>query len=105
MREISTAVQAYRDDERWVFPMEVYIVGARTCISEGRTANLARHRIAARLRFGINVKGRVWARGYYVSCVENGVTTGIVKAYIENQKKEAQCIQGELFSLPPNTMR
>src|SRR5262245_24459941 len=39
----------------------------------------------------------LWARGYYVSCVGNTVTTGIVKAYIENQKKEALYIQGELF--------
>ena len=47
----------------------------------------------------------LWARGYYVSCVGNGVTTGIVKAYIENQKKEPHYIQGELFGLPPNTMK
>jgi putative transposase len=39
----------------------------------------------------------LWARGYYVSCVGNTVTTGIVKAYIENQKKEVPYIQGELF--------
>jgi REP element-mobilizing transposase RayT len=28
----------------------------------------------------------LWARGYSVSCVGNGVTTGIVKVYIESQK-------------------
>jgi putative transposase len=39
----------------------------------------------------------LWARGYYVSCVADTITTGIVKEYIENQKKEAQYMQGELF--------
>lgn len=41
----------------------------------------------------------LWARGYYVSCVADSITTGIVKEYIQNQKKknEADYIQGELF--------
>jgi hypothetical protein len=35
---------------------------SRQCMSESELpANLTRHRIAARLRFGMNVKGHVWA--------------------------------------------
>jgi putative transposase len=41
----------------------------------------------------------LWARGYYVSCVADSITTGMVKEYIQNQKKqdEVDSIQGELF--------
>ena len=41
----------------------------------------------------------LWARGYYVSCVADSITTGMVKEYIKNQKKqdEIESIQGELF--------
>lgn len=45
----------------------------------------------------IRKSNTLWAVGYYVSCVANTVTVGIVKEYIENQKKSMPYIQGELF--------
>ncbi len=41
----------------------------------------------------------LWARGYYVSCVADSITIGMVKEYIQNQKKrdDTDSIQGELF--------
>jgi putative transposase len=41
----------------------------------------------------------LWARGYYVSCVADSITTGMVKEYIQNQKRpdDTDGIQGELF--------
>jgi putative transposase len=33
-------------------------------------------------------EGTLWAQGYYIASVADGVTTGVVKEYIENQKLE-----------------
>ena len=43
----------------------------------------------------------LWARGYYIASLADGVTTGIVKEYINNQKaenmSEVDYVQGKLF--------
>jgi putative transposase len=43
----------------------------------------------------------LWARGYYIASLADGVTTGIVKEYINNQKAknetEVDYVQGKLF--------
>ena len=43
----------------------------------------------------------LWARGYYIASLADGVTTGIVKEYINNQKatdkSEVEYVQGKLF--------
>ena len=43
----------------------------------------------------------LWARGYYIASLADGVTTGIVREYINNQKmeriSEADYVQGKLF--------
>ncbi len=33
-------------------------------------------------------KGTLWGQGYYIASVADGVTTEVVKEYIENQKLE-----------------
>jgi len=38
----------------------------------------------------------LWARGYYMGSLADGVTTGIVKEYINNQKAEMN--DGTTFS-------
>jgi len=38
----------------------------------------------------------LWARGYYMASLADGVTTGIVKEYINNQKAEMN--DGTTFS-------
>ena len=66
-------------------------------ILKGVSSRAMRKEFLSFIRKSIWKEHTLWARGYYVSCVGNTVTTEIVKAYIENQKKEAPCIQGELF--------
>ena len=50
-------------------------------------------------------EGTLWAVGYYIGSVGDGVTTELIKEYIENQKSEETskqeadltCIQPSLF--------
>ena len=50
-------------------------------------------------------EGTLWAVGYYIGSVGDGVTTELIKEYIENQKSEETskqevdltCIQPGLF--------
>ena len=39
-------------------------------------------------------EGTLWAVGYYIGSVGGGVTTGLIKEYIKNQKSEEVLKQG-----------
>lgn len=45
-----------------------------------------------------NKKGAVWARGYFISTVNDKTTSQQIKRYIRNQKQAAA--QGTLFEMP-----
>ncbi len=68
-------------------------------VLKGASSSQMRKEFLPIIRQYIWKENTLWASGYYVSCVADSITTGMVKEYIQNQKKrdDTDSIQGELF--------
>lgn len=68
---------------------------------KGISSRRLRQEFPHQIRRYIWKENTLWARGYYMASLADGVTTGIVKEYINNQEAEEEgglYAQGKLFS-------
>ena len=57
-------------------------------ILKGNSSSRMREKFLDTIRQHIWKEGTLWARGYYIASVADGVTTEVIQEYIRNQKKD-----------------
>ncbi len=82
-------------------PPPKYSPSQIVCWLKGLSSKRLRQEFPQHIRRYIWKENTLWARGYYIASLADGVTTGIVKEYINNQKADLEdytsCTQGQLF--------